>query len=162
MSRKLGSGAYGAVYLAKDENNKQYAIKIINRNKLKKTQEFESKEMDVLKAMVHKNVVKLHEIIDDPNDQCLYLVMDYLPGGTLAEKLSQYGDGLPDEQVRLYMRQLVSAIHYCHEVRSLSHRDIKPENMMLDGNGKLVLCDFGISEFFKSSSDVLQSVGGTV
>ena len=33
---------------------------------------------------------------------------------------------------------------------------------MLDGNGRLVLCDFGISEFFKSSSDVLQSVGGTV
>ena len=60
------------------------------------------------------------------------------------------------------MRQLVSAIYYCHEVKSLSHRDIKPENLMLDGRGKLVLCDFGISEFFKSSSDLLNSVGGTV
>ena len=56
----------------------------------------------------------------------------------------------------------MSAIYYCHEVRSLTHRDIKPENLMLDGNGKLVLCDFGISEFFKSSGDLLHSVGGTV
>jgi serine/threonine protein kinase len=47
--------------------------------------------------------------------------------------------------VRLYFRQLISAIHYCHEVRKLAHRDIKPENMMLDPSGKLVLCDFGVS-----------------
>ena len=45
--------------------------------------------MAVLKSLVHNNVVKLHEIIDDPKSECLYLVMDYLPGGTLAAKLSK-------------------------------------------------------------------------
>ena len=87
MSRKLGSGAYGAVYLCQDDTGKQFAIKVINRSKLKRTEDFKAYEMEVLKRMVHNNVVKLHEIIDDPTSecQCLYLVMDYLPGGTLAE-----------------------------------------------------------------------------
>ena len=43
--------------------------------------------MDILKQLVHTNIVKLHEIIDDPKDENLYLVMDYLSGGTLADKL---------------------------------------------------------------------------
>ena len=52
--------------------------------------------MAVLKSLVHNNVVKLHEIIDDPRDDCLYLVMDYLPGGTLAEKLNKTVGGLSE------------------------------------------------------------------
>ena len=102
-------------------------------------------EMDVLKTLVHTNIVKLYEIIDDPLKNKVYLVMDYLSGGTVAEKLEKSGDGLPEDLVRRYYRQLISAIHYCHEVQKLAHRDIKPENMMLDENEKLVLGDFGVS-----------------
>ena len=76
--------------------------------------------------------------------------MDYLPGGTLAEKLRNSEAGLPEELVRNYFKDLMSAIHYCHEVKKLAHWDIKPENMMLNKDGKLVLCDFGVSQFFTS------------
>ena len=41
------------------------------------------KELEALKKLVHKNIVKLHEIIDDPNSKKLYIVMDYLPNGSL-------------------------------------------------------------------------------
>ena len=88
MIRKLGSGSYGSVYLCKDkESSEEFAIKIIKRSKLKNVNGFKAQEMAILKSLVHTNIVKLHEIIDDKTSQCLYLVMDYLPGGTLAELL---------------------------------------------------------------------------
>ena len=49
----------------------------------------------------------------------------------------------------------MSAVHYCHEVQHISHRDIKPENILLGKYDKVKLCDFGVSEFFKSSTDLV-------
>ena len=45
--------------------------------------------MTILKSLVHSNIIQLHEIIDDHNTEFIYLVMDFLPGGTLVEKLSK-------------------------------------------------------------------------
>ena len=130
-------------------------MKIIKRSKLKgwgKTgvQKLQVNEMDVLKTMVHTNIVKLHEIIDDPLKNKIYLVMDYFPGGTLAEKIRNSEAGISEEEARSNFRQLMSAIYYCHEVKRLAHRDIKPDNIMFSQDGKLVLCDFGVSQFFES------------
>ena len=75
-------------------------MKIIQRSKFKTWSQTEYKglsvnEMQILKSMDHKNIVKLHEIIDDPLKNKIYLVMDYLPGGTLLDKLKKTGSGLP-------------------------------------------------------------------
>lgn len=94
------------------------------------------------------HIIKLHEVIDDPLSKKVYLVMDYLQGGTLAELLEESDSGLPLEKVRVYFKGLLSAMHYCHEVKQIAHRDIKPENIMLDKYGRVFLCDFGVSEFF--------------
>ena len=96
-------------------------MKVIKRSKLKTLVangniKNSISEMDVLKTLVHTNIVKLHEIIDDSMKNKVYLVMDYLPGGTVAEKLEKSGNGLPEDVVRTYFRQLISAVHYCHEV----------------------------------------------
>ena len=104
--------------------------------------------MKFLTEMKHMNVIKLHEIIDDPQSKKVYLIMDYLQGGTLAELLEESDNGLSLEKVRGYFKGLLSAMHYCHEVKKIAHRDIKPENIMLDKYGRVFLCDFGVSEFF--------------
>ena len=88
--------------------------------------------------------------------------MDYLPGGTLLEKLNNSEAGLSESQVRSYFRDLMSALLYCHEVKMLAHRDIKPENMMLNKDGKLILCDFGVSQFFESQTGIIKGTMGTV
>ena len=69
---------------------------------------------------------------------------------------------MAEEEVRVYFRELISAIHYCHEVKKLAHRDIKPENMMLDKENKLILGDFGVSQFFEADSDIIKGTLGTV
>lgn len=58
-------------------------------------------EMEILKQLNHVNIVRLIEIIDDPKSENLYLVMDYLPGGSLAEKLKGTEQGLEEEDVRV-------------------------------------------------------------
>ena len=76
------------------------------------------------------------------------MVMDYIKGGSVADKIKKSESGLPTEIARSYFRQLLSAVHYCHEVKNIVHRDIKPDNMMICPDGRIVLCDFGISHFF--------------
>ena len=114
-------------------------------------------DMKFLTEMKHMNIIRLHEIINDPESKKVYLVMDYLQGGNLAELLEEADEGLPLEKVRSYFRGLLSAIHYCHEVKKIAHRDIKPENIMLDKYGQVYLTDFGVSEFFQSSCDLLKT-----
>lgn len=72
--------------------------------------------MDCLLKLNHVNIIKLHEIIDDPESKKVYLVMYYCQGGTLAQKLEKSEKGLDEELVKKYFRSLVSAVHYCHEV----------------------------------------------
>ena len=88
--------------------------------------------------------------------------MDFLTGGTLSNKLEEKSCGLPLTEVRKYFKDLVSALYYCHEVKSLSHRDIKPENMMLSEKGDLILCDFGVSQFFDSKRAIVKGMMGTM
>ena len=92
-------------------------------------------KLDILKEMVHVNVTPLYEIIDDPNSDKIFLITQYLSAGSLEDRLDETVNtkgGLPEEDVRGYFRQLISAIHYCHEVKDVAHRGIKPSNMMVD------------------------------
>ena len=65
-------------------------------------------------------------------------------------------------EVRKHFKDLVSALYYCHEIKSLSHRDVKPENMMLSEDGNLILCDFGVSQFFESKRALITGMMGTM
>ena len=119
-------------------------------------------ELEVLRNLAHKNIVKLHEYIQHPKKKKFYLVMDYLPGGTINDALEASGGGLPVEKVRQYFRQLCSAVHYSHFVKNIVHRDIKPENCLIGANGQLILCDFGVSQFFQNDNDAVRTTRGTI
>lgn len=101
-----------------------------------------------MKKLNHQNIVKLHEVINDPNSDKLCLIMDYLGGGTMQEYLDKCPRGIPIREIRNFARQLISALVYCHEDCKVVHRDIKPENIMLNKDGEAVLVDFGVSALF--------------
>ena len=165
MLETLGIGSYGKVKKCRDSKTQElFAMKIIKRGKVKKREVNDAMsgigavietEMNCLTKVDHINIIKLHEIIDDPRTDKVYLIMDYLPGGSLKDKLEESENGFDIELTRKYFRGLISSIHYCHEVQNISHRDIKPENILLGKFDKVKLCDFGVSEFFKSTNDLL-------
>ena len=98
------------------------------------------KEANMLKAMNHKNIVKILNCYSLKNDQVVF-VMEYLEGGELFEYVSKKGH-LSEKEAQIFFRQLSDAIHYCHR-ENLVHRDLKLENILLtnrESNNIKVYC----------------------
>lgn len=146
----LGRGAYGKVRLAYERDNpsKKVAIKIINKSltknligqKKKGASLAEvQKEVAIMKKLRHKNIVPLQAVVDDPDAEKMYLIMDHIGGGTLLhdetnpEKIAEgiIYKSLPEPMVVKYLRQLVDGIRYLHK-HHIAHRDIKPSNLLLE------------------------------
>lgn len=144
IQKQLGRGGMGAVFLAIDEAlDRQVAVKAnLNPNPHSKHQ-FE-REAQLLAKLRHPNLplVSDHFIIDEVQ----YLVMDYVPGEDLSERMKQQG-AQPVAQVLAWGVQMGSALSYLHSQQpAVIHRDIKPSNVKLTPKGEVVLVDFGIAK----------------
>ena len=115
--------------------------------------------MAILKKLDHENVLRLYEIIDDPNSNKLYIVTDYIKNGTLTDRINK--KRLNTDEVRKYFRGLIAALEYCHEVAGVIHRDIKPENILIDENDKIKLADFGVSFMMENGCDEISTHAGS-
>ena len=101
----------------------------------------------------HENVVRLYEVLDDPKCHKLYLVMEFVKHGSLGLILSKK-DTLEMRKIWIYFRDMVSAIHYLHEIVGIVHRDLKPENMLIDESDHIKITDFGCSLFTDKEGDL--------
>jgi serine/threonine protein kinase len=136
-------------------------MKIVDKKKVA-SENFSLAEYQALAKMSHPNIIRLHEIIDDPKEPYVYLVMDQLKGGTLQSRLKNaQKDKITTEQLRGWMQNIASALHYCHVSQKICHLDIKPDNIMLNAAGEAILCDFGSALLFKQSNDKFAHTVGT-
>jgi len=149
----LGQGAFGLVTKVQHKKSQViYAIKQMEKKRLKNSGMIEQivTEIKIMYSLNHENIVKLFNHFED--DTNVYLIIDYAPGGQLWNKLQKSpGKRLPEKEVALYVKDLVSALEYLHG-KGIIHRDIKPENLLIDGKGRLKLADFGWSNYFKSDA----------
>lgn len=141
--KTLGRGAYGKVRLVRHKaTNQVYAMKSMSKKKLA---EFDligrtKTERDVLISANHPFIVSARYAFQD--DVKVYLVLDFVPGGELFQRLKEEGR-FTEERTRVYVAQLVLAIQYLHSI-GVVHRDLKPENVLVDRDGYLKLTDFGL------------------
>eukprot|EP01105_Mastigella_eilhardi_P001220 TRINITY_DN114_c0_g1_i5.p1 TRINITY_DN114_c0_g1~~TRINITY_DN114_c0_g1_i5.p1 ORF type:complete len:712 (+),score=213.94 TRINITY_DN114_c0_g1_i5:239-2374(+) len=145
----IGRGAFGEVLLArkKDTNELVAVKKLLKKKMLKKNQMAHVRaERDVLVAAHNDNpwVVKLLYSFQD--EEYLYLVMEFLPGGDMMSLLIKY-DIFSENQTRFYVVELLLAIESVH-ANGYIHRDIKPDNLIFDHQGHLKLTDFGLCTGF--------------
>ena len=103
-------------------------------------------------------MVRLLEVISSSSTICL--CMQYAPGGTLREVLDTRG-ALSEAVARRYTRQMLGALHYCHNVMHIVHRDLKLDNMLLDANDNLLIADFGFSDSVGASNRKLKLLCGS-
>jgi serine/threonine protein kinase len=161
LLRILGKGGMGAVFLGLDDSQAQAAIKILlpSRYVLSETRTaFQARfmrEAKTLSSLHHPHIVPV--LSYGKKDDLSYIVMPYLPGGTLSSRIQAKRKPLPFTEITRYAHQLASALDYAHAQRVV-HRDIKPGNVLLDADGNVFLSDFGIARFFESSPDVLSTV----
>ncbi|KAG4378583.1 hypothetical protein GLYMA_17G066300v4 [Glycine max] len=159
LGRTIGEGTFSKVKLAVNGNNGQkVAIKVIDKhmvleNNLKNQVK---REIRTMKLLHHPNIVRIHEVIGTKTK--IYIVMEYVSGGQLLDKIS-YGEKLNACEARKLFQQLIDALKYCHN-KGVYHRDLKPENLLLDSKGNLKVSDFGLSALQKHN-DVLNTRCGS-
>lgn len=116
------------------------AVKIIKERVSDNRRSTLLREVRCMAGLRHPNIVQLFHVIISAD--CLYLVLEFVPGGDLLGHLRQHGR-MAEPTARGVFRQLVSAVHYCHE-KGVAHRDLKPENVLLDARMHATLADFGL------------------
>jgi serine/threonine protein kinase len=141
--RQVGYGGMSTVFLAEDINlGRDVAVKVFwpRPGETKDFLRRFSREARVLAQLDHPNILPVYDYGEQ--DGQAYLVMPYMPGGSLKDKLTEHNSLLPAEAIHLTI-EMLKALQYAHE-RGLIHRDIKPGNMLFKSGGKLMLCDFGL------------------
>ena len=140
----LGRGGMGAVYRARHKKlDRLVAIKVLLPDLVQDpafAERFEG-EARALARLDHPGIVGLHDF--GRAGPWFYLVMDFVDGANLRELLAQ-GQLRPGEVLRL-VAQLCDALQYAHDHR-IVHRDIKPENLLVDGDGRVRIADFGLAK----------------
>ncbi|CAL9105966.1 CBL-interacting protein kinase 32-like isoform X2 [Musa acuminata AAA Group] len=144
LGRTIGEGTFAKVRFARNsETGEPVAIKILDKEKVLKHKLVEQikREISTMKLINHPNVVRLHEVMGSKSK--IFIVLEYVTGGELFDKISNHGR-MREDEARRYFQQLVNAVDYCHS-RGVYHRDLKLENLLLDEYGNLKVSDFGLS-----------------
>ena len=98
-------------------------------------------EVYILKKIRHSNVIRLLEVFESPKH--FLMVMEYVGGGDLLQYVKQRRK-LDETEAKYIFKQVVYGLGHCH-CRSVLHRDIKLDNILMDSEGGVKLCDFGVS-----------------
>ncbi|XP_024966413.1 serine/threonine-protein kinase tricorner-like isoform X2 [Cynara cardunculus var. scolymus] len=139
----IGKGAFGEVRICREKTTGTvYAMKKLKKSEMLRRGQVEhvKAERNLLAEVDSNCIVKLYCSFQD--NEYLYLIMEYLPGGDMMTLLMRK-DTLSDDEARFYVAETVLAIESIHK-HNYVHRDIKPDNLLLDRYGHLRLSDFGL------------------
>mmetsp|Transcript_34891 Transcript_34891/g.43096 ORF Transcript_34891/g.43096 Transcript_34891/m.43096 type:complete len:384 (-) Transcript_34891:41-1192(-) len=150
IGRRLGSGKFGNVYLARERTTGYIvAVKVLHKHQLQKAgvEHQLRREIEIQANLRHKNILRLYAYFFD--EKRIYLILEYAARGELYKQL-QHQQRFPEEKAARYILQLSRALDYCHQ-KNIIHRDIKPENLLLGFSGEVKIADFGWSVHAPSS-----------
>uniref|UniRef100_A0A5B7AJK5 Protein kinase domain-containing protein n=1 Tax=Davidia involucrata TaxID=16924 RepID=A0A5B7AJK5_DAVIN len=147
VGKQIGSGSFSVVWHARHRvHGTEVAIKEIATGRLsKKLQESLMSEIVILKQIIHPNIIRLHDIIEEPGK--IHLVLEYCRGGDLSMYIQQRQGRVPEAKAKHFMKQLAAGLQILRE-NNLIHRDLKPQNLLLsknDDNSVLKIADFGFA-----------------
>ena len=177
--RVLGQGGFGITYEAeqvalkrivaiKEFYMKDYCDRDASTNEItvgtgsqrELVEKFRSKfirEAQMIAEMTNAHIVHIIEVFEE--NSTAYYVMEYLPGGSLAELVNREG-ALSESKATAYICQIAEALSYIHS-RKTVHLDIKPSNILINSKGEAILIDFGISKHIDLSNEqTISAVSG--
>jgi eukaryotic-like serine/threonine-protein kinase len=160
IKRKLGSGGMADVYLAEDQElGRRVALKLLDDRHASDDQFVERfrREAQSAAGLNHPNIVSIFD--RGRAEGTYYIAMEYLDGRTLKELLVRNGP-TPIPIAIDYARQILGALSFAHR-NGIVHRDIKPHNIIVGGDGRLKVTDFGIARSGTSQMTEAGSIVGT-
>ena len=142
--RLLGQGGMGSVFLLENAEGGQVAAKILDPESAgdEESRKRFLREAQLALGVKHPNLVETYDVGEDPDTGLCYILMEYVPGGSLADKLK--GGPLAVNEAISITYQIASVLELARQ-RGIVHRDIKPDNIMFGADGKAKLADLGIA-----------------
>ncbi|XP_013369264.1 PREDICTED: serine/threonine-protein kinase DCLK3 [Chinchilla lanigera] len=145
--RVIGDGNFAVVKECRHRETRQvYAMKIIDKSKLKGKEDIIDSEILIIQSLSHPNIVKLHEVYEMEME--IYLIMEYVQGGDLFDAIIE-SVKFPEPDAALLIMDLCKALVHMHD-KNIVHRDLKPENLLVqlneDKSTTLKLADFGLAK----------------
>ena len=164
ITTPLAAGGMGEVYVARDQRlGRDVAVKVLRTGLAHDPQRIERfrHEAQMLAAFSHPNIATIYGL--EEWDHSLYLVMELVPGPTLAERMKQ--GRVPLWDALRIARQLAEALAAAHE-KGIAHRDVKPSNIKVTPEGRVKVLDFGVARPIaddgeNASAEMSDSVGTT-
>jgi hypothetical protein len=144
VERLLGTGGFGRVYLAHDEQlHRPVAIKVPHRQRTSRPEDVEAylAEARILASLDHPHIVPVFDVGTTEDGRC-YVVSKLIEGSDLAKNINPVCPSFP--QTAALVATLAEALHYAHR-KGLVHRDIKPGNILIDTASQPYLADFGLA-----------------
>ncbi len=150
ITRPLGHGGMGEVYLACSPDGRQRAIKVLSpkaRVKGEIASRF-TREVQLLSYIDHVHVVRFYEtgVLERDGRTLLWVALEYLEGRSLREIISMHGGKLSIDKLIRWGRHIAQGVHEAHKLKVI-HRDLKPENIIIGDKDVAKVFDFGIAKF---------------
>ena len=156
----LGQGGMGKVYLARDPViGRNVALKVItirpdlSDEEAGQYRERFLREAQAAGALLHPNIVAVHDVGQDPATRSPYIVMEHVPGQDLKKVILSRAPLTGEETIGIVL-QIAAALDYAHR-RGIVHRDIKPANVLITEQGRVKITDFGVARL--PGSDLTRS-----
>ncbi|MHC1783641.1 MAG: protein kinase [Anaerolineaceae bacterium] len=156
LHEQLGKGGFGTVYRAVDtELDRVVALKILHPQLTTDTGFLERfrREARVTAGLENPHIVRIYDMGEAEGR--VFIAMQYLPGGSLKQKLEQER-ALPFDEALEIMKQVCRGLQAAHK-KGLVHRDVKPANILFDGEGQAVIGDFGLARAVQLSGSTESS-----
>ena len=167
--RELGHGGMGAVYLVRDpQDGTELAAKVMYPESAATHDYFVKRfirEAEIAMAVRHPNLIRVYDVGRDPDTGLGYMLMDYVPGGSLKDRLMRRlidrKGPFPVQEALAVVRQIAAALDAA-AVRGIVHRDVKPDNILFDADGTPKLADLGVAKVAEGDASTLLTMSSVV
>ncbi|KNE60468.1 CAMK/CAMK1 protein kinase [Allomyces macrogynus ATCC 38327] len=144
----IGTGAFSEVRRATERaTGVRFAVKIIDKAKCRGKESMIQSEVEILKRVKHRNIIRLFEMYESPLK--IFLVMELVTGGELFDRIVERGHYTESDAAKI-VYEILRGVQYLHRL-NICHRDLKPENLLFydaTPDSRIMISDFGLSKIF--------------
>ena len=163
VERSLGVGGMGNVYLVRAPDGTPYALKVLDPDRTGGDPDFKrrfSREAEFAMTLHHRHLIPVLDAGEDPELGVCYILMAYMPGGSVKDRVRSQGR-LPVAEAVSIVARIAAALEVAH-YHGVVHRDIKPDNILFDADGTPRLGDLGVARFEDEARRVESTAKGSI